>query len=79
MKPQSRDAAKLILSITNGPEPESFPAIPDPTDYAAEAKRCKCFIPTPEQIREECRKIRAERQDKMREPEPEQDDYEYLD
>ena len=78
MKPQSRDAMKLIRSITNRPAPESFPAIPDPTDYAAEAKRCKCFIPTPEQIREECLKIRAERQDKMREPESVSDEFEDL-
>ena len=78
MKPQSRDAAKLIRSIWGRPEPESFPAIPDPTDYEAEAKRCKCFIPTPEYIREQCELIQAERLAAMREREPVSDEFEEL-
>ena len=58
-----RDATRYIRSITRRKKPEQFPDLSDAAALKAEQKRVKGYVPTPEQIAEECRRIREEKGD----------------
>lgn len=63
MRPRSRDAMKLIRSITRRPKPEKFPALSDKKAFESERKRVTGYLPTQEEIAAECRRIREEKGD----------------